>query len=521
MAARPLPLRRLTVTDTLGWTAVAIVLALILMPLAAVLWRAGGASLPAPADWAALRFTVLQSVLSALFSIALAVPVARALARRQFAGRGVMITLMGAPFILPVIVGVLGLLAVFGRSGIVNQALGWFGLPTLQIYGLHGVVLAHMFFNLPLATRLLLQGWQSIPAERFRLAASLGLGPRDVFRLLEWPMLRATLPGVAMVVFAICLGSFAVALTLGGGPRATTVELAIYQAFRFDFDLGRAAVLAVIQIVLVTLAAMVALRLSLLDGFGRGLDRTPRRWEAEIWRLRLLDLFVLGVAGLFLLVPLGAVIWRGLAGLDDLPPQVWRATCVSIGVALSSTAVTLGVALAMAYLGQRRQGVEVLGLLGIAASPLVIGIGLFLLINPIDDPARWAFVLTALVNAMAALPFALRVLAPALRDVERDFGHLADSLGMTGLARFRWLVFPRLRRPLGFAAGLSAALSMGDLGVIALFADPDRATLPLQILRLMGAYQMEAAAGAGLVLLTVSLGVFWLFDKGGRRDVDA
>ena len=276
-----------------------------------------------------------------------------------------------------------------------------------------------------------------------------------------------------------------------------------------------------IQIALVTLAAMVALRLSLLDGFGRGLDRTPRRWEAEIWRLRLLDLVVLSVAGLFLLVPLGAVIWRGFAGLDDLPPQVWRATCVSIVVALSSTAVTLGLALAMAHLGQRRQGVEVFGLLGVAASPLVIGIGLFLLINPLDDPERWAFVLTALVNAMAALPFALRILAPALRDVERDFGHLADSLGMTGLARFRWLVLPRLRRPLGFAAGLAAALSMGDLGVIALFADPDSATLPLQILRLMGAYQMEAAAGAGLLLLTVSLGLFWLFDSGGRRNVDA
>ena len=158
---------------------------------------------------------------------------------------------------------------------------------------------------------------------------------------------------------------------------------------------------------------------------------------------------------------------------------------------------------------------------GIAMSPLVIGTGLFLLIHPVSDPQRWALTVTVLVNALAALPFAMRVLLPALRHTEQSFGPLADGLGMTGWSRLRWLILPRLRRPLGFAAGLAAALSMGDLGVIALFADPDRATLPLQIMRLMGAYRMEAAAGAGLLLLVMSLGLFWLFDRGGRRDVDA
>jgi len=75
---------------------------------------------------------------------------------------------------------------------------------------------------------------------------------------------------------------------------------------------------------------------------------------------------------------------------------------------------------------------------------------------------------------------------------------------------------PRLRRPLGFAAGLTAALSMGDLGVIALFADPDRATLPLKVYQLMGAYRMEQAAGGALLLLLLSLTLFWVFDRGGR-----
>ena len=165
---------------------------------------------------------------------------------------------MGAPFLLPVIVAVLGLLAVFGRSGLVNGALGALGLPPVSIYGFHGVVLAHVFFNLPLAVRMILSGWQGIPAERFRLAAALGMGPGAVFRHLEVPMLRAVLPGALVAVFLICLTSFAVALTLGGGPRATTVELAIYQALRFEFDLGRAAMLAAVQFALCGVAVLLA-----------------------------------------------------------------------------------------------------------------------------------------------------------------------------------------------------------------------------------------------------------------------
>ena len=149
--------------------------------------------------------------------------------------------LLGAPFLLPAIVAVFGIVAIWGRSGLVSTRLEAAGAPGLDIYGLRGVVLAHVFFNVALVARLVLQGWLAIPAEQFRLAAQLGFAPRDVFRRIEAPMLRDVLPGAFVLVFLLCMTSFAVALILGGGPRATTVELAIYQALRFDFDLGRAA----------------------------------------------------------------------------------------------------------------------------------------------------------------------------------------------------------------------------------------------------------------------------------------
>ncbi|AXI56477.1 hypothetical protein SuNHUV7_14750 (plasmid) [Pseudoseohaeicola sp. NH-UV-7] len=501
-----------------GIGAAALVAALVLGTLLAVVLRSEAGQSLGASDWAAVRFTMSQALVSAGLSVMLAIPVARALARRTFPGRSVLITLLGAPFILPVIVAVLGLLAVFGRNGWVSQGLESIGLPPVSIYGFHGVVLAHMFFNLPLATRLILQGWQDIPSERFRLAAQLGFDAKGIARLLEWPMLARVLPGAFAIVFAICLTSFAVALTLGGGPKATTIELAIYQAFRFDFDLGRAAFLSCLQMAIAGTAAVLALTVSSQTGFGRGFDRVTQRWDARSALTKLLDTLLILCAAMFLILPLTAVVLAGLPALFALPNSVYHAAFLSLSIALTSTVILLLLALPLAAtIAQSRTGLtESIGFLSLAASPLVIGTGLFIVLFPLADPFALAVPVTALVNAVMALPFALRILVPGMRDVLGQYGPLAQTLGVQGLGIWRLLILPRLRPQIGFAAGLGAALSTGDLGVIALFADPQRATLPLQMYRLMGAYQMETAAAAGLLLVVLSLFLFWICDKGGR-----
>lgn len=514
MARQPQP-----VSAAPGAIAATAVVALVLFAFLGIATRVETSAGFGPAEWQAIRFTVLQAFLSALLSVVLAVPLARALARRQMPGHRVLVTLLGAPFILPVIVAVLGLLAVFGRNGWVNLLLEGLGIPKVSIYGLHGVVLAHVFFNLPLATRLLLQGWQSIPSERFRLAAQLNLSPWLVFRSLEVPLLTRILPGTAALIFVICLTSFAVALTLGGGPRATTIELAIYQAFRFEFDLGKAAWLSGVQLCLAGSAALIALWIVPTIPLTGGLDRPRRRWDARGGLQRVLDACVILLGAAFLLLPLLSVCVAGLAGLAYMPASVWWAAGTSLWVAALSVVVLLLLALPLAaWIAMRPRGsAEAIGLLGLSASPLMIGTGWFILLNPLMDPVSLSLPVTAVVNALMALPFALRILVPASREVIGTLGRLCLSLGLQGWPAWRWVLLPRILPQIGFAAGLTGALSVGDLGVIALFADPDRTTLPLQMYRLMGAYQTEAAAGAALLLLMMALVFFFVCERGGRH----
>lgn len=492
-----------------GRLAALLVALLCLGPLVPLLLAGGGGL--APADWAALRFTLWQAALSAALSAALAVPVARALARRAFAGRAALVALLGAPFLLPALAAVLGLLALFGRGGIVSDALAALGLPRLSIYGAGGVVLAHVFLNLPLATRLLLAGWEAIPAERFRLAATLDA---PVWRLLERPMLARALPGTVATVFALSLASFAVALTLGGGPAATTVELAIYQALRFEADFAGAATLALVQYAIGGAAAALAWALAPPPPWGAGRGRPVARWDAGGRLARWGDAAALALASAFLLLPLGAAALRGLAGLAELPAGTGRAALNSLLVALGAALACLVLALPLALRGGALA--RLAGSLPLAASALVLGTGAALLLRPLVAPSALALPLAALVDGLLALPFAVALLGPAAEEAEARHGRLADALRLGGWARLRLLHLPLLRPALGLSLGLAAALSAGSLGVVALLGG-DEATLPLLAARLLGAYRTEAAAAVTLLALLLGLALLLLFDLWGRR----
>ena len=325
-----------------------------------------------------------------------------------------------------------------------------------------------------------------------------------------------------VVIFLICLTSFAVALTLGGGPKSSTIELAIYQALRFDFDLGRAALLALLQFALCAAVTLASVWLTLPEGFGAGLGRqivapSPKGWRKSV------DVLVIVLAALFLLLPLLAVVANGLPGLANLPAAVWPAAARSLIIAVISAllAISMALTMALAVARQRNRWLELSAMLPLAASGLVLGTGLFLALRPYVNPESLSLPVTILVNTVLTLPFLFRLLLPEARQLHADYARLTASLGLPPVAALRLVTLPRLARPLGFGAGLAAALSMGDLGVITLFAGDRGATLPLVVQRLMGAYRMEAAASAALLLVGLSFALFWAFDRIGSRHADA
>lgn len=471
-----------------------------------------------------LSFTLWQAFLSTVISVGLALPVASALARQpDFPGRIWLIRLMAVPMGLPVLIGALGLIGIFGRSGIVNDALTGLGLSQpISIYGLTGILVAHVFFNLPLATRLMLSALERVPAEYWRMSASLGLSPLSTFRFIEWPVLARVIPGAAGLIFMLCVTSFTLVLIFGGGPAATTIEVAIYQALRFDFNPERAVSLALLQISVtaVILAALSFLPAAADTGMTSG--RRYQRFDGKRPLVRLVDGVLLLLAGLFLILPLGQVVVSGLqADLGRILQQsaVRQAAITSLLVALVSglLATTLAYATVaarteIASARQRSAGTALISLALAMVSSLVLLVptsvlatGWFLALRPRGDVATFAPYVVAGINALMALPFAVRVLEPAYREHRARTGRLAESLGLSVLQRWRRVDWPVLQRPLRTALAFAMALSLGDLGAVALFGSESISTLPALIYAQMGSYRGTDADGLALLLGVICL----------------
>ncbi|MBZ9884682.1 thiamine/thiamine pyrophosphate ABC transporter permease [Mesorhizobium sp. CA10] len=483
------------------------------------------------------RFTLWQAALSTLLSVAPALLVARALSRHpSFPGRRLILQLFTVPLALPAIVAALGILALYGRVG---YFAGVFarrgGADWPGIYGLSGILVAHVFFNLPLATRLFLEALGTVPADQWRLASQLGMGAWPAFRLIEWPVLRAALPGIAGLVFMLCITSFTIVLTLGGGPAATTLEVAIYQALRFDFDPARAVTLTFLQIALTFVVVAALTRLGANTVGDANLPVAPRRYLSAGRLETVLNAGLIMLALLFVAGPMLATVLSGLeADLGRLAGEeaVRRVTLTSAGLAL--LAALLSVTLSLALIAARRalalrgRAGGAMGLLEHAADtgagfvlvvpPIVLGAGWFLALRHVTDVFAIAPAMVVAVNAVMAMPFAVRAVRPAYDAASERHERLCLALGISGWNRLSLIDWPSLRRPLATGFAFAMALSLGDLGVIALFGSDSVQTLPYLLLARMSSYRTADAAGLalllGLVCLMLVVAADWLGREG-------
>ena len=486
----------------------------------------GGTSLAS--IWRVALFTFWQASLSALLSLAIALPVARACWRRSLAWHANKLILLSfLTVVMPTTVAVSGLLGIWGQTGLVSSILARMGAaPLPPIYGLGAVLLAHVFFNAPLMLRVLLTVFAAIPAEQMRLAAQWGLGDWQRFRIIEWPRLRAVIPGLLALVFLLCFTSFSLILMLGGGPALTTLEVNIYTALRFDFDLRMAASLSLVQLSIcaVVVAFLARFGTTTMSGVAPARSRRlPQRGDGNPVG-KAIDAFLLAGVMCLAVAPVFSVIFKGVSNhmvSIFLWPSFQRALLATLGVAVTSGILATGVALLMAAsrvrLGPTGQwSFDLAVSLYLAVSAIVLGTGAFILLRGIVDVFLLAPVLVLMANMLVALPFAYRVVQGKMALLAKTQDKLCLSLDVRGWRRFRLVTLPAMAPEIGFAAGLSAALSVGDLTVIALFGSQQFQTLPWLLYQMMARYRTGDAAALALILLLITILIFVGFALGAR-----
>ncbi len=479
-------------------------------------------------------FTLWQAALSTALTVLVALPGAYCFARFSFRGKRLLWAALIVPFVLPTVVVGAAFLALVGpRSpvGLDLQGTVW------------AILVAHVFFNYAVVVRTVGGLWGRLDPAMEEAARILGASPWRAFREVGLPLLRPAIAAAASIVFLFTFTSFGVVLLLGGGTRRT-LEVEIYTQTARLLNLDVAAVLALVQLVLVS---------AVLLAYARYQERRSLpvrlRPEAEVARAprtrgerAFLTANLVGM-GLLLGVPLAVLVLRSLdtgagwglgnyAALDEaqrgsilfVPPA--EAVRTSLVFAAGATAIALvvgglaAVAITAGPGGARRASLarftDVALMLPLGTSAVTIGFGFLIALDQPPLDLRDSAWLVPIAHALVAVPFVVRTLVPVLRSIDPQLRESAAVLGAGPGRVWRTVDLPIVGRAVLVAAGFAFAVSLGEFGATAFLARADRPTVPVVIARILGqpgAGNFGRAMALSVVLMAVTVVVMLLIER--------
>jgi sulfate/thiosulfate transport system permease protein len=269
------PVRFLLITLVVLWLAL-----FLLVPLLSVFAEALRHGLSTfltaiiePDALAAIRLTLLVAAIAVPLNLAFGLCASWAIAKFEFKGKSLLITLIDMPFsVSPVISGLIYVL-LFG-------AQGWFG-PFLKEHQLHiifavpGIVLATVFVTFPFIARELIPLMMEQGTEDEEAALSLGASGWQTFRRVTLPNVRWGLLYGVLLCNARAMGEFGAVSVVSGHIRGLTntmplhVEI-LYNEYNFVGAFAVASLLALLALVTLVLKSILEWR------HGAGLVAPPR-----------------------------------------------------------------------------------------------------------------------------------------------------------------------------------------------------------------------------------------------------
>ena len=253
-------------------TALVFLAGFLFVPLAAVFTEAlaGGvraywAALGEPEALAALRLTVLAAVAAVPINTVFGVAAAWAIARFEFPGRGLLVTLIDLPFAVSPVVAGLVFVLVFGAQGLIGPWLIAHGVRV--IFAVPGIILATLFVTVPFVARELIPVMQEQGSEEEQAALALGASGWQTFRRVTLPNIRWALLYGVVLLNARAIGEFGAVSIVSGHIRGRTntaplhVEI-LYNEYNFPAAFAVASVLALMALLTLVAKAVIGSRRS-------------------------------------------------------------------------------------------------------------------------------------------------------------------------------------------------------------------------------------------------------------------
>ncbi|WP_187759752.1 ABC transporter permease [Thiospirochaeta perfilievii] len=481
-----------------------------------------------------ISFTVYQGLLSALLSVLIGIPGAYLLTRYNFIGKRVFLSLSTLPFILPSILTVLGFVLLFGNSGYLNNLLmSLFELksPPLKIlYSIKAVLLAHIFYNTPLAIRIISSRWKKIPYEVIEASYSLGLGKIKTFFKVTIPYLTSSILTSFTLIFLYCFMSFGIILVLGGGPNLSTIEVEVYRFARISLNIPKAASLSIIESLFTLLILFLYLKSESREP--KFIDGSNLVKKISIKTGLLFSTYIIPLT-LILVAPLVAIVISSFLRKEGFTGGVYfslhwyksifgsltnsfnmtsiEAIKNSLLLGLSTLLMTIPMALLVTFNINKNFKLKsiytILFFLPMGISSIIIGLS-YLNLNL---PGSFIFIVFA--HTFISLPISIRSINNIYKTIDISLIEASESLGYRRFKTFLKVELPLIKGGIITAGVFSFSLSVGEMNASIMLAPSGFVTLPLAIYQLIGSYNFYGACALGSILLLLSFLSFRLMDS--------
>jgi putative spermidine/putrescine transport system permease protein len=205
--------------------------------------------------WNSIRLSAITALLSTVFGafIGYAILHTRSKRVRQLfmAVSNVTTNFAGAPLAFAFII-------ILGVNGVVTllfaKLLGVKLYPSFQIYSYAGLVVAYLYFQLPLMILLVLPSFAGLRAEWREAATSMGASTWQYWRHIGLPLLTPSLVAGFVLLFANAYGAYATAYTLVAGKlMLVTTQIAFVVTGEVLHDPAIANAIATVSLLIMAL----------------------------------------------------------------------------------------------------------------------------------------------------------------------------------------------------------------------------------------------------------------------------
>jgi len=494
--------------------------------------------------------TLMLAFLCAVGCTALGLAFALIATRTGFKHKRALRVLTILPIITPPFVIGLGLILIFGRSGLVNQLLEYlFGWQLGRwIYGLQGVLVAQVFAFTPIAFLVLIGVVEGVSPSMEEAAQTLRAGRWRVFADVSLPLMRPGLANAFLISFIESIADFGNPILLGGNFGVLSTEI-FFSVVGAQLDQGRAATLGILLLIFAFgaffLQRAVLGRKVYTSLAGKGDAGLPTQLPDGVrrlcygvalpWALLTAVIYVMALTGGFVETwgrdytltlrhytkAFGiewtehGILWAGAA---------WNSFWTTVKLSAIAAPVTAALGILAAYLLTRQKFVgqnafEFGTMLSFAIPGTVIGVAYILAFNVPPIEITGTALILIVCNVFRNMPVGVRAGMAAMSQIDQSLDEASTVLGARGFTTLRTILLPLLKPAVVAALVYSFVRAMTTLSAVIFLVSAEYEWATTYIINRVINGDYGVAIAYSSVLIVLMLAAIWLIQRlvGERR----